>query len=70
MRQSDKMADQCARQDNGRTEQQIVLLRANGEQNQNHDVKKHDAVIKLPRTDFVVVTRAEEMDDASDAQAN
>ena len=57
MGECDEMTDQGTRQDDGRTEQQVMILREQGEQRQNHDVEEHDAVIELSCTALVVVAR-------------
>ena len=68
MGQCDEMTDQGTRQDDGRTEQQVIILREKGQENQNHNVEEHDAIIELSRTDLVIVARPQEMDDACDGE--
>ena len=68
MGQCDEMTYQGTRQDDGRPEQQVKMLREEGKQYQHHNVEKHDAVIELPRTDLVIVARSQEMDNARNGQ--
>ena len=64
MGQGNEMTYQGTRQDDGRPQQQVVVLREEGNQHQHHDVKKHDAIEQLSRTDLVVVALPQEMHDA------
>ena len=57
MGQCDEMTYQGTCQDDGRTDQEVVVLRGEWQQHQNHDVEEHDAIVELPGTDFVVVAR-------------
>ena len=62
------MSYQRTRQDDGRTEQQVIVLREEGEQYQDHDIEEHETIIELTRTNLIIVTCPQEMDDASDGQ--
>ena len=62
------MAYQWTRQDNGWPEQQVFMLREEGQKYQDDNIEEHDAVIELSCTDLIVVARPQKMDDAGDGQ--
>ena len=62
------MTYQRARQDDGWSEQQVIVLWENGEHYQDHDIEEDDTVIELPRADLIVETCSEKMYHAGDGQ--
>jgi hypothetical protein len=39
-----------------------------GQKYQNHNVKKHNVIVELPGSDFIVVACPQEMDNTSDGK--